>query len=101
MRRTERSVPGHLCLCTNGRDPQRAQREARDRYRVNPIAAEVDRAGRPEGSAARSLIGQAPFASTTVGRGPRSLAFVRGPAKDQPVPTVVRCRERRQDVAPG
>ena len=23
-----------------------------------------------------------------------------GPAKDQPVPTVVRCRERQQDVAP-
>jgi len=39
-------------------------------------------------------------ASTAAGRGPRLLALVRGPAKDQPVPAVVRCRERRQDVAP-
>jgi hypothetical protein len=28
------------------------------------------------------------------------IACLAGPAKDQPVPTVVRCRERRQDVAP-
>jgi hypothetical protein len=28
------------------------------------------------------------------------LAVVGGPDGDQPVPTVVRCRERRQDVAP-
>ena len=48
----------------------------------------------------RSLIGQAWVASTAAGRGPRSLALVGGPIKDQPLPTVVRCRERRQDVAP-
>jgi hypothetical protein len=29
------------------------------------------------------------------------LPLSEGPAKDQPVPAVVRCRERRQDVAPG
>ena len=39
-------------------------------------------------------------ASTAAGRGPRSLALSGGPAKDQPVPTVVRCRKRQQDVAP-
>jgi hypothetical protein len=41
------------------------------------------------------------LASTAVGRGPRSLALIGGPTKDLPVPTVVRCRERRQDVAPA
>ena len=40
------------------------------------------------------------LASTAAGGGPRLLALVGGPAKDQPLPTVVRCRERRQDVAP-
>jgi hypothetical protein len=50
---------------------------------------------------ARSLIGQAVVASTAAGIGPQSLALDGGPAKDQPVPTVVRCRERRQDVAPN
>jgi hypothetical protein len=29
-----------------------------------------------------------------------SLALVGGPTKDQPLPTVVRCRQWRQDVAP-
>jgi hypothetical protein len=49
----------------------------------------------------RCLIGQAVVASTAAGRGPRLLAPCGGgPAKDQPVPTVVRCRERQQDVAP-
>jgi hypothetical protein len=46
------------------------------------------------------LIGQAWVASTAAGRGPLLLALDGGPVKDQPVPTVVRCRERRQDVAP-
>src|ERR1039458_3037460 len=49
----------------------------------------------------RVLIGQAGVASIAAGGGPVVLALVGGPAKDQPVPTVVRCRERRQDVAPG
>src|ERR1019366_8704756 len=49
----------------------------------------------------RLLIGQAGVASNAAGGGPLVLALVGGPAKDQPVPTVVRCRERRQDVAPG
>jgi hypothetical protein len=40
------------------------------------------------------------LASTAAEGGPRLLALVGGPAKDQPLPTVVRCRERRQDVAP-
>jgi hypothetical protein len=48
----------------------------------------------------RPLIGQAGVASTAAGRGPRLLALVGGPTKDQPLPAVVRCRERRQDVAP-
>jgi hypothetical protein len=34
------------------------------------------------------------------GEGLDCLPFVGGPTKDQPLPTVVRCRERRQDVAP-
>jgi hypothetical protein len=45
------------------------------------------------------LIGQSVVASTAVGRGPLLLALDGGPDKDQPLPTVVRCRERRQDVA--
>jgi hypothetical protein len=51
-------------------------------------------------SAAPSLIGHSLVASTAAGRGPRFLALCGGPAKDQPVPAVVRCRERQQDVAP-
>jgi hypothetical protein len=47
-----------------------------------------------------TLIGHAVVASAAAGRGPRLLALVGGPAKDQPLPTVVRCRERRRDVAP-
>src|SRR5205807_5490652 len=31
---------------------------------------------------------------------PRALALIGGPAKDPPVPTVVGCRKRQQDVAP-
>jgi hypothetical protein len=46
-------------------------------------------------------IGQPVVASTAAGRGPDLRALVGGPTKDQPVPTVVRCRERQQDVAPG
>jgi hypothetical protein len=34
------------------------------------------------------------------GEGHDRLPLVEGPAKDQPVPTVVRCRKRQQDVAP-
>jgi hypothetical protein len=56
--------------------------------------------GHQLGALRRALIGQTRFASTAAGRGPRVLALVRGPDKDQPLPTVVRCRERRQDVAP-
>jgi hypothetical protein len=33
------------------------------------------------------------------GEGHDCLPFSGGPAKDQPVPAVVRCRERQQDVA--
>ena len=39
------------------------------------------------------------FASTAAGRGPRCLPG-RGPLQDLPLPAVVRCRERQQDVAP-
>src|SRR5436305_648484 len=35
------------------------------------------------------------------GEGHERLPFSGGPAKDQPVPTVVRCRKRQQDVAPN
>ena len=35
------------------------------------------------------------------GGGHYCLPLCGGPAEDQPVPTVVRCRERRQDVAPN
>jgi hypothetical protein len=53
--------------------------------------------GAPE---APLLIGHAVVASTADGRGPLLLApCPGGPAKAQPVPTVVRCRERQQDVA--
>ena len=56
----------------------------------------------PRAVCALLLIGQALVASTAAGRGPLLLAPCGGgPAKDQPVPTVVRCRERQQDVAPN
>jgi hypothetical protein len=51
--------------------------------------------------AARSLlllIGQSVVASTAVGAGHFCLPLCGGPTEDQPVPAVVRCRERRQDV---
>ncbi len=50
---------------------------------------------RPSAHRANSVV-----ASTAAGRGLERLPLCRGPDKHQPLPTVVRCRERRQDVAP-
>ena len=74
-----------LMLDHIGGYPFAVQIYGREAWRSSQGAAAIDR-----GAVQRAL----PAAARRLDR------IVRGPTKDQPLPAVVRCRERRQDAAP-
>ena len=84
--------PRHDHLVCEGERPVKRGNRASRRRSVSLLEQSLS---------SRALIGHAVVASTAAGRGPLLLALCGGPAKDQPVPTVVRCRKRQQNVAPG